>query len=115
MTKIINKPWGHEEIWAHSEKYVGKILHISSGKRLSLQFHEKKEETIRVLSGTLTLIFGDSIDELKKTSLSPGETFHVNTGMIHRFCAESGDVVLIEVSTTEIDDVIRLDDDFKRS
>jgi mannose-6-phosphate isomerase-like protein (cupin superfamily) len=114
MTKIIEKPWGHEEIWAHAERYVGKILHIKSGRRLSLQFHEKKEETIRVLSGNLTLVYGESVDELKTLLLSPGEVFHVRPGLIHRFCAEKSDVTLIEVSTTEINDVIRIEDDFKR-
>jgi mannose-6-phosphate isomerase-like protein (cupin superfamily) len=115
MIKIIEKPWGHEEIWAHTEKYVGKTLHINVGKRLSLQFHEKKEETIRVLSGTLTLVYGNSLNELKSSKMLPGEVFHVKPGLIHRFCAEEDNVVLLEISTTELNDVVRLEDDFKRS
>jgi mannose-6-phosphate isomerase-like protein (cupin superfamily) len=114
MTKIIKKPWGYEEIWAHTSHYVGKILHINSGKRLSLQFHEKKEETIKVLSGILTIVHGAGVDTLQTSHMTAGEVFHVKPGLIHRFCADSGDVVLVEVSTTEIDDVIRLEDDFLR-
>lgn len=114
MIKIIEKPWGYEEIWAQTERYVGKILHINAGKRLSLQFHEKKEETIRVLSGNLTLVHGADASRLQVSHMTTGEVFHVKPGLIHRFCANSGDVVLVEVSTTEIDDVIRLEDDFLR-
>tara|TARA_S200000501_G_scaffold307969_1_gene297346 strand:+ start:1587 stop:1979 length:393 start_codon:yes stop_codon:yes gene_type:complete len=120
MTKkpnIIEKPWGHEEIWAQSEKYVAKILFIKAGNRLSLQYHEVKEETIRVLSGTLKLITKDKLGSPAKTSyLSVGEVFHITPGLIHRFCAAEhlGDVTLVEVSTTEIEDVVRLEDDYGR-
>jgi len=109
--KIVQKPWGHEEIWAQTDKYVGKYLVINPGKRLSRQYHLKKEETIRVLSGELHLETGD---EKTLTILVPGDIFHVSPGVIHRFGADSLQTVLIEVSTPELDDVVRLEDDFSR-
>lgn len=112
--KIVDKPWGHEEIWAHTKRYAGKILHINKGERLSLQFHEKKEETIYVLEGKLLLIFGESEDSLKEATLLPGDSKHIKPGLIHRFCAKDEDVRLVEVSTAELDDVIRLKDDHGR-
>jgi len=111
--KIVQKPWGKEEIWAKTDKYVGKYLYISAGHRLSRQYHELKEETIRVISGKLQLEVGSG-ESLNIMTLSPGETFHVLPLTIHRFCATSEDVVLVEVSTTELDDVVRLSDDYSR-
>lgn len=111
---LITKPWGYENIWAESEKYVGKILYINKGSRLSLQLHEKKEETIYVLSGELLLIYGDKEEDLKEVRLKPGSSWHIYPGLIHRFCAEEEDVKLVEVSTTELDDVVRLSDDYNR-
>jgi mannose-6-phosphate isomerase-like protein (cupin superfamily) len=110
--RTVQKPWGFEEIWAETPKYVGKYLHISGGHRLSRQYHQKKEETIRVLSGILTLEIGATPDQV--LNIPPGEVYHVTPGTIHRFCASSGDVVLVEVSTPELDDVIRLSDDYDR-
>jgi len=112
--KKIHKPWGHEEVWAHTNKYAGKILHINKGERLSLQFHEKKEETIYVLEGELLFICGNSEDSLKKIILNQGESMHIEPGLIHRFCATESSVKLIEVSTSELDDVVRLGDDYGR-
>ena len=113
--RIVKKPWGHEEIWAETDKYLGKILYINAGCRLSLQYHEKKMETIRVLTGNLTMVLQEKNDgPLFNKVLHPGETYHVNTGTIHRFCATDEDVALLEVSTPEIDDVIRLEDDYVR-
>jgi len=117
---IIEKPWGHEEIWAISEKYVGKILHIKKGHRLSLQYHTVKEETIRVLKGTLYLhhrptqepILGDA--SMQIDALEVGESFHITPQAIHRFEAKDDDVTLVEVSTPELDDVVRLSDDYNR-
>jgi len=109
----IEKPWGHEEIWAKTGKYVGKIIHIKQGHRLSLQLHTMKEETIRVLNGSLLLVTGSGADSHTR-SLFPGESFHIPPGLIHRFCAPDQDVTLVEVSTTEIDDVVRLEDDYVR-
>ena len=111
ITKVAKK-WGHELIWAHTENYVGKILFIEKGKRLSRQFHEVKDETIYVLDGILTLEIGPDANEI--SYLGPGQAFHVEPGVIHRFCAETTDVRLAEVSTPELDDVVRLEDDWGR-
>ncbi len=111
--RIIEKPWGHEEIWAETNRYVGKYLHIKSGKRLSRQYHRNKEETIRVLEGELLLELGTSANTTQKI-LKKGEIYHIAPGTIHRFCATKEDVILVEVSTPELDDVIRLADDYDR-
>ena len=112
MRRVI-KPWGCEEIWAENEKYVGKIMTIAPGQRMSLQYHEKKEETIYVLSGELKV--WDSQDDENFKLLNKGQIFHVNPGKVHRFGASNaGPVKLIEVSTPELDDVVRIADDYKR-
>jgi len=107
----IEKPWGHELIWAHTPRYVGKILYIKEGHKLSRQYHVQKDETILVLQGNLVL-------ELDETSqvLGPQESHHIPTGTIHRFCATArSDVTLVEVSTPELEDVVRLDDEYGRT
>ena len=114
MSRIVLKPWGYEEIWAETDKFVGKILYIDPEQRLSLQYHNQKIETIRVLYGRLKLIYGKSEDALVEKFLMPGETFHVERGLIHRFCADKHPVALIEVSTPELDDVVRIIDDYSR-
>ena len=106
----VEKPWGHEEIWAQTEDYVGKILHIQAGHRLSKQYHVKKEETVYVLKGTL-LVYDE---EDKITEVNPGGVFHVKPGQIHRFGANYSNVELVEVSTNHLDDVVRLEDDYRR-
>lgn len=111
-TKIVSKPWGFELIWAHTDKYVGKLLHIMAGKKLSRQYHEIKEETLHLLSGSLKLELGPA-DSLLTKDLSPGETFHLPPKTIHRMLATT-DCVLLEVSTPELDDVVRLQDDYGR-
>jgi len=111
--RIVEKPWGHEKIWAETSKYVGKILTIDTGHRLSLQYHEIKEETIMVLTGTLRIWVSDSDRDF--FDLTQGEVYHVRPKQIHRFGATSfGPVSIIEVSSPEIDDVVRLSDDYKR-
>ena len=111
---IVNKPWGHEEIWANTEKYVGKMLFIKEGSKLSRQYHEVKDETIYVLEGVLLLEIGSG-DNIISTSMKQGDTQRISPGLIHRFCAECGtDVKLIEVSTPELDDVVRIEDDYGR-
>lgn len=112
--KKINKPWGYEVIWSHCSKFVGKILCINKGKKLSRQYHVQKEETILVLSGTLSLEIGMG-EKLQKINLKKGQSFHVTPNTIHRFCAPYGDVELAEVSTPELDDVVRLEDDYDRA
>ena len=105
------KPWGHELLFAHApKKYAGKLIVIEKGKRLSLQYHRRKHESVYVLSGKLTLVLG------KKTYVAgPGAAFAVPPGTIHRFESRHGRVTLIEVSTTQLDDVVRLSDDYGRT
>lgn len=112
--KKIHKPWGHEIIWSHCEKFVGKILFIKQSNKLSRQYHKIKEETILVLSGTLSLEIGSG-ENIKTLEIKRGQSYHVVPGEIHRFCAIYGDVELAEVSTPELDDVVRLEDDYNRA
>ena len=107
------KPWGHELIWAHTERYVGKILVIEAGKRLSLQRHEIKDESIYVLAGRLQLHLEDDDGAVQIEELGPGDHRRVATGRIHRYEALER-VELMEVSTPELDDVVRLEDDYGR-
>ena len=109
----VPKPWGHELIWAHTDRYVGKILVIEAGKRLSLQRHEIKDESIYVLSGRLRLYLEDDQGVVATQELGPGDHRRVATGRIHRYEAIER-VELMEVSTPELDDVVRLEDDYGR-
>jgi mannose-6-phosphate isomerase-like protein (cupin superfamily) len=109
----VDKPWGHEMIWAHTERYVGKILVLEAGKRLSLQRHEVKDESILVLEGRLRLSLEDADGVVREQVLGPGEHRRIVTGRIHRFEAIER-CELVEVSTPELDDVIRIEDDFGR-
>lgn len=111
----IEKPWGYEEVWAHTDKYLGKLLTILPGHRLSLQYHQEKEETVYVLKGKLIVWF--SKEEKDKVIYHEGVTYHVKPGVTHRFGAPEGEkepTVLIEVSSPEIEDVVRLADDYNR-
>jgi len=110
------KPWGHEIRFAQNDKYLGKILFIKKGHRLSRQYHELKDETIFVQHGTLILELGlPDVSSFERKTLGYGERFRILPGVIHRFCApDDAPVTLIEVSTPEIDDVVRLEDDYKR-
>ncbi|HEU5203500.1 MAG TPA: cupin domain-containing protein [Candidatus Limnocylindrales bacterium] len=109
----VPKPWGHELIWAHTDRYVGKVLLIETGKRLSLQRHEIKDEAIYVLSGRLRLSLEDDDGVVQTEELGPGDHRRVATGRIHRYEALER-VELMEVSTPELDDVVRLEDDYGR-
>jgi mannose-6-phosphate isomerase len=109
----VDKPWGHELIWAHTDRYVGKILVIETGQRLSLQRHVVKDESILVMSGRLRLTIEDDAGEVLDEELGPGDHRRVPTGRIHRYAAIER-CELIEVSTPELDDVVRLEDDFGR-
>ncbi|MBO67318.1 MAG: cupin [Acidiferrobacteraceae bacterium] len=113
MSRTVTKPWGLEFIWAETDKYVGKKLLIAEGKRLSRQYHEKKDETIYVIRGPLTLEIGEG-DDIVQHRLFKSDTYHISPGTVHRFCAYDGNVELMEVSTPELDDVVRLEDDFSR-
>ena len=109
----VDKPWGHELIWAYTDRYVGKVLVIEAGRRLSLQRHEIKDETILVHSGRLRLFLEDDGGVVRESELGPGEHQRVPTGRVHRYEAIER-CELIEVSTPELDDVVRLEDDFGR-
>lgn len=108
----ISKPWGYELIWAHSGRYVGKILHVNQGHSLSLQYHEMKEETLYVVEGELTLTIEYEGDR-REMPLRKGEAFHIPPRLIHRMYAVV-DTDVAEVSTTELDDVVRLEDRYGR-
>jgi mannose-6-phosphate isomerase-like protein (cupin superfamily) len=111
--KRVPKPWGYELIFAKTERYVGKILHINRGESLSLQYHEIKEETLFVVAGELKLTIEIDGDR-RELPLRTGEAFHIAPRMIHRMEAiEDTDVA--EVSTPELDDVVRLEDRYGRT
>ena len=111
---IVAKPWGREVIYASTELYIGKIIEIKAGARLSLQYHEAKDETIYVLDGRLRLVIGDSAEALESRDLDAGASVRVHTGKVHRYEAPHGDVRVLEVSTPHPDDVVRLVDDYGR-
>ena len=106
----IDKPWGYEIIWAQTDNYVGKILYINAGHRLSKQYHVEKEETVYVTKGILYNYEEDG----SITKIELGKPFHVYPGQVHRFGAGEEDVELVEVSTPQIKDVVRIEDDYKR-
>jgi mannose-6-phosphate isomerase len=110
----VEKPWGHELIWAHTERYVGKILHIKAGQALSVQYHERKDETVHLLSGELIYwvqLPGDG--ELRDQQLRTGDSFRITPGTIHYMEAVT-DCDVLEASTPELDDVVRLKDRYGR-
>ena len=110
----VAKPWGHEIIWALSERYVGKILHINAGHELSVQYHNRKDETIYLLSGEIIYrVQRDGDDILDDMKLKLGESFRIVPGTIHQMIAVT-DCDVLEVSTPEIDDVVRLSDKYGR-
>ena len=113
LPRRVPKPWGHEIIWAHTDKYVGKLLVIDTGKRLSLQHHEQKDEWIHVLSGRLLLTLATADGTVEERELGPGDGSHVPVLRTHRYTAIETCTV-IEVSTPELDDVVRVEDDFGR-
>ncbi|MFN0097282.1 MAG: cupin domain-containing protein [Gemmatimonadaceae bacterium] len=110
--KIVPKPWGHESIWAHTELYVGKLLHIKAGHALSLQYHERKDETLHLLRGEL-LYRVDEGHGLVTVTLTPGQSFRNTPGMIHQMEAVT-DCDVLEASTPHLDDVVRLSDRYGR-
>jgi mannose-6-phosphate isomerase-like protein (cupin superfamily) len=111
--QTVKKPWGYELIWAHTERYVGKILHINKGESLSYQFHQVKDETIRLLSGVLEMDV-ETNGQRDKLVLSPGDCLHIVPLMKHRMIAVE-DCDVLEVSTPELDDVVRLEDRYGRA
>ncbi|MDF1563377.1 MAG: cupin domain-containing protein [Deltaproteobacteria bacterium] len=114
MIRRVEKPWGHEIIWAHTDRYVGKLLHIDAGQQLSYQYHELKEETLRVERGRMLLVYDHGQGEGRQERvMEAGDVVHIPPGMRHRMIAET-DVDVIEVSTPELDDVVRLEDAYGR-
>jgi len=111
----VEKPWGHEEWFALVlGRFCGKALRIQAGHSLSLQYHEVKEETVSVQSGRLLFEVGVTEDELESFELLPGEAVHLTPGTRHRMTALE-DTIVLEASTTELDDVVRLEDRYGRS
>lgn len=116
MTRFIEKPWGGEEVFADTDHYVGKILTVRKGHALSLQYHLRKDETMRVLDGSCELHVGrePGSRELEVLQLSPGSTVRIRPGVVHRLAALT-DVRIIEVSTPDLSDVVRLEDRYGRA
>jgi mannose-6-phosphate isomerase-like protein (cupin superfamily) len=108
----VDKPWGHELIWARTDRYVGKVLHVRAGHVLSLQYHNKKDETMHVLSGELILRTRPGT-ELVATSFRAGDSVHIPAGLVHQIEAVVDSDVL-EASTPELDDLVRLSDRYGR-
>jgi len=108
----VPKPWGHETIWAHSERYVGKILHINAGQELSVQYHNKKDETVHLLSGEISYRVKTN-ELLEDMRLRVGESFRITPGTVHQMVALT-DCDVLEVSTPELNDVVRLSDKYGR-
>lgn len=113
MTRV-DKPWGHELIWAKTDRYVGKILHVRAGEALSLQYHRVKDETIMLVSGRMTFVYFSEGEPPHTRELAAHEPFHIPPGTRHRMIAIE-DCDIVEVSTPELDDVVRLEDRYGRS
>jgi mannose-6-phosphate isomerase len=109
----VDKPWGWELVWAETDAYVGKLLFVRAGESLSLQYHETKDESWLVREGRATLELGDRDGELDSTEIAPGDTFRFRPGTVDRLSALE-DTLVVEVSTPELDDVVRLDDAYGR-
>ncbi|MGE4231852.1 MAG: cupin domain-containing protein [Bacteriovoracia bacterium] len=110
----VEKPWGYELIFAKSESYVGKILHINKGHKLSLQYHREKEETIYLASGKMLFLFEEAKGKIVEIELLPGDAHHIPPGRQHRMVALE-DCDVFEVSTTQLEDVVRIDDSYGRT
>lgn len=111
--RVVQKPWGHETIWAHTEHYVGKVLHITAGQALSVQYHHQKDETIYLLSGEMIYRVQDASGTLREIPLRVGESFRNEPGTIHQMEAVT-DCDVLEASTPHLDDVVRLSDRYGR-
>ena len=117
MTTIprrVEKPWGHELIWAETDLYVGKILHVKAGEALSVQMHEIKDETLHLLRGDIELWAGPSPDRMAKVGLAQGESFRVRPRTVHMIVAVT-DADVLEASTPHLQDVVRFEDRYGRA
>ena len=114
LPRKTEKPWGHELLWAWGSRYAAKILHIEAGHRLSLQYHRVKEETLLLICGRLALELEGPAGSIEQHVALPGQVFHILPGRKHRMAAlETCDV--LEVSSPELEDLVRLQDDFGRT
>ncbi|MEH3054991.1 MAG: cupin [Patulibacter minatonensis] len=113
IPRRVEKPWGHELWWAHTEHYAGKMIIVEPGHRLSLQYHREKDETSHLLSGKLLLVQAGADGELVETEIGPGHSWRNTPGLVHTIEALELATVL-EVSTPHLDDVVRLDDRYGR-
>jgi mannose-6-phosphate isomerase len=115
IPRKVVKPWGHELWWARTDRYVGKLLHVKKGESLSLQYHNVKDETILIQAGRLlfeTRPAGET-GGLRRVEMQPGDVFHITPGTVHRMTGIE-DCDIVEVSTPELDDVVRLEDRYGR-
>ncbi len=110
----VDKPWGYELRWAVTDRYAGKILHINKGEALSLQYHDRKDESQYIVRGVVDIELGGPEGALAKRRMAAGDTLHIAPGTRHRLTAVE-DTDIFEVSTPEIDDVIRLEDRYGRA
>lgn len=108
----VEKPWGHELIWARTARYVGKVIHVRAGHALSLQYHDRKEETLLLWRGRLRFELREG-DRARSWEMAPGDRVHVRPGAVHRMTAIE-DCDVFEVSTPELDDVVRIEDRYGR-
>jgi mannose-6-phosphate isomerase len=109
----VEKPWGWELVWAETDQYAGKLLFVRAGEALSLQYHEVKDESWLVREGRARVELGAIGDELQVLEIKPGDAFHLRAGTVHRLTAIE-DTLVVEVSTPQLDDVVRLDDRYGR-
>lgn len=114
LPRQVEKPWGHELWFAHTDLYAGKLLYVNAGQRLSVQYHESKDETSYLLSGRLLVNSGASADSLEVSEAEPGFVWRNKPGVVHTIEALE-DSVVIEVSTPEVDDVVRIADLYGRA
>ncbi len=111
--KRTEKPWGYELLYAHTDQYVGKVLHINKGGRLSLQYHCEKDETIYLYKGEMDFQVEMPDGSMKVIRMKPGDAFHIRPGQKHRMIALE-DCDVMEVSTPHLEDVVRVQDDYGR-
>jgi len=112
--KRVDKPWGYELLYALTDRYCGKVIFIRCGEELSLQFHREKDETLYVQSGRVEFEIGDPGKPVDREVVGPGRAFHLQPGTVHRLRALE-DTVVLEVSTPELDDIVRLEDRYGRA
>lgn len=110
----VEKPWGYEVIWAHTDRYVGKLLFVRAGEAMSLQFHEVKDETLHLLDGQIRLEVGRAPGAMEVCELSAGQSIHLRPGVLHQITAVT-DCRILEASTPELDDVVRVRDRYGRA